>query len=362
MQTKTLGISIYPSQSDFEQDKLYLQKAHKLGYTRIFTSLLEINDDSDVDKYRQIIEYGNQLGFKTVIDVNPGLFDKLKIDYDDLIFFKNLGVYGLRLDVGFTGAEEARMTRNQYGLVIEINMSAGTNYLDNIMSYHPKTDKLWGCHNFYPQRYTALGEDFFIECSQKYRHFNINTAAFVTSPDAKMGPWPVQEGLPTLEADRDLPIATQVRRMLATDLIDDILIGNAYATDEELAAVAEVFFEPHPTIQVQLVDDVTELETKIVLEQIHTYRGDSSDYFVRDSFSRVTYKDEPMPAHHNDVTIKRGDIMILNEAYGQYKNEVQIALVDMPNDGKRNVVGHVVEHELFLLDQLQRRITFKCVK
>lgn len=53
------------------------------------------------------------------------------------------------------------MTRNPYRLKIELNMSRGTNYLDSIMSYDPDRSNLIGCHNFYPQEYTGLGENIF---------------------------------------------------------------------------------------------------------------------------------------------------------------------------------------------------------
>ena len=42
-----LGISIYPERSTFEKDKAYLDLAHKYGYKRVFTSLLQINDDKE---------------------------------------------------------------------------------------------------------------------------------------------------------------------------------------------------------------------------------------------------------------------------------------------------------------------------
>lgn len=40
-----LGISVYPERSTFEKDKAYLDLAHKYGFKRVFTSLLQIEDD-----------------------------------------------------------------------------------------------------------------------------------------------------------------------------------------------------------------------------------------------------------------------------------------------------------------------------
>lgn len=48
-----------------------------------------------------------------------------------------------------------------------------------------------------------------------------------------------------------------------------------------------------------------------------------------------------------------------NKAFAQYKGELQIALVDTPNDGNVNVIGHIVEEEMFLLDIIEPGQSFK---
>ena len=45
----------------------------------------------------------------------------------------------------------------------------------------------------------------------------------------------------------------------------------------------------------------------------------------------------------------RGDVVILNDGYGRYKGELHIVLKDMPNDGRKNVIGHLPEYEQILL-------------
>ncbi|KFN91182.1 outer surface protein [Tetragenococcus muriaticus 3MR10-3] len=46
-------------------------------------------------------------------------------------------------------------------------------------------------------------------------------------------------------------------------------------------------------------------------------------------------------------------MLIDNASYDQYKGETQIALQSMQNDGRTNVVGHITEEELFLLQFLK---------
>lgn len=358
-----LGISIYPERSTFEKDKAYLDQAHKYGFKRVFTSLLQITDDKEkvLAEFKQVVDYANSLGMEVMVDINPSLFEQLEISYDDLSFFDEMGAYGVRLDIGFTGAEEARMTRNPYNIKIEINMSTGTSYVDNIMSYSPNTDNLLGSHNFYPHRFSGLGYDHFVFCSEKFRKYNLNTMAFVNSHEATFGPWPTQDGLCSLEIHRDLDIATQVKHLMLTGLIDDILVGNAYASEPELKAMSEAFYSPYPTLKVVTGAEITENERVCLFDNLHSYRGDRSEYILRSTMTRVYYKDKEFPAH-TTRDIVRGDVLIDNVGYGQYKGETQIALKEMKNDGRVNVVGRISDGELFLLEFIRPWSNFKLIE
>jgi len=351
---KKLGISIYPEHSTIEKDKAYIALAHKHGFKRIFTCLLSVEGEKEaiLKEFKATIIYANELGMEVLVDISPRIFDKLEISYDDLSFFHELGAYGIRLDLGFSGHEESVMTYNPYGLKIEINMSNATRYLDNIMTYRPNVENLIGSHNFYPHRYTGLSYEHFIKCSKNFKEYGIRTAAFVNSQAATYGPWQVVEGLCSLEMHRTLPIQVQAKHLFATGLIDDILIANAYASEDELKALGDILNHSKTTFDTTIYDTATALERKIILEEPHFYRGDISDYLIRSTQSRVKYKAEEFKPTFTP-NIRRGDILIENELYGQYKGELQIAIKDMENSGKTNVVGRISEEEIFLLDYLE---------
>ncbi|WP_044642361.1 DUF871 domain-containing protein [Risungbinella massiliensis] len=347
------GISIYPEHSTVEQDLAYISLAAKHGFKRIFTCLLSVEGEKEeiLTRFKQTIAHANQLGMQVIVDIAPRVFDRLGISYQDLSFFHEMGAYGIRLDLGFTGLEESIMTFNPYDLKIEVNMNSGTTYIQNILSHRPNKENLIGSHNFYPHRYSGLSYDHFLKCSKTFHDLGIRTAAFVNAQSASFGPWPVTEGLCSLEMHRELPITTQAKHLIQTGLIDDVIIANAYASESELQALGELTVAP-VTFDITLSEQITTLEKKIVLEEPHFYRGDVSDYMIRSTQSRVKYKAEDFPPTHTP-DIRRGDILIENELYGQYKGELQIALKDMKNSGKTNVVGRIVEEEIFLLDTLQ---------
>ncbi|WP_088072631.1 DUF871 domain-containing protein [Gottfriedia luciferensis] len=353
---KKLGISIYPEHSTVEKDKAYIKLAHQYGFKRIFTCLLSVNGDKEqiLKEFKEVIDYANDLEMEVIVDIAPRVFGALNISYNDLSFFANLGAYGIRLDLGFTGNEESIMTYNPYGLKIEINMSNATKYLENILAYRPNKSNLIGSHNFYPHRYAGLSYKHFVKCSEEFKKHSIRTTAFINSQAATYGPWPVSEGLCTLEMHRNLSVVTQAKHLFYSDLVDDVIIANAYASEEELQQLSNLNQNGKDlfTLNINLYDSITELERRIVLEEFHFYRGDVSDYLIRSTQSRVKYREEEFKPTYTPQ-IRRGDILIENELYGQYKGELQIALQDMENLGKTNVVGRIVEEEIFLLDYLE---------
>ncbi len=352
---RRLGISIYPEKSDKKTILQYIDKAASAGFSRIFSCLLSVQKSKEEIKqdFTEINTYAKNKGFEIIVDVSPRVFNELGISYQDLSFFHEIGADGLRLDMGFTGSEEAIMTFNPYGLIIEVNMSNDVHTIDTIMDYQPNCYKLYGCHNFYPHGYSGLGVDFFERCSKRFRQYGLNTAAFITSQNENtFGSWPVTEGLPTLEIHRHLPMDVQLKHMIALNYVDDVIISNCYPTDAEMEQVSGLDLSL-VTFDVDVRDDIPEVEHKILFEELHFNRGDQNENMIRSTQSRVKYKGHHFALFHAPEIIHRGDIMIESSEYGHYAGELQIALHDMKNSGMTNVVGSIRKEEVFLLDYIK---------
>lgn len=357
---RKLGISVYPSQASLNEILAYIELAGKYGYERIFTCLISEEDkaiERIVEEFKQITAKAKQCGMEVIGDVEPAVFQKFDVSYQNLKFFHDLGLSGIRFDLGFSGMEEAMMSFNPYGLKIELNSSQGTKTVDNIFSFAPNKENILGCHNFYPHAYTGLSYDHFIKCSEQYKELNIRMAAFVNAPSAEHGPWPVTEGLCTLEEHRDMPIEVQAKHLFATNLVDDVIIANAFASEAELKKLSEI--ERYmPEFTVEFVKGISDLEKKIVLEEMHFNRGDVSAYMARSTQSRVKYKGSDFPPF-NTPDMEKGDVIIESSLYQRYAGELQIALKPMKNSGKSNVVAKIVPEEVFLLDYLEPWMKFK---
>ena len=352
---RKLGISIYADKTSVEDMKEYILKAEKAGFTRVFSCLLSVDKPKEEIKaeFKEINEFARSHGFEIIVDVSPRVFGDLGISYDDLSFFKEIGADGLRLDAGFGGQQEAMMTFNEYDLKIEMNMSIDTSYIDTVMDYQPNQYNLIACHNFYPHPYSGLSEDHFQRTTERFKKYGLRTAAFIASKNSDAyGPWPVDYGLVTLESHRDLPIHVQLKDYIARNTIDDIIISNFAPTDEELEEIKKVNIKKL-NLKVELIDNLPELFRKIVVEEPHFNRGDVNDNLIRSTMSRVKYKGQGFPIINAPEIIKRGDIVIESDDFGHYAGELNIAKQDMINTGKSNVVGHIVEEEIFLLDRIK---------
>lgn len=350
-----LGISIYPSKSDLSAMKDYISIAAKLGYKRIFTSMLEVTDsiEDTISKFKDIIQYGNTLGLETNIDVNPRVLAKINVDITNLAFFNDLGVRCVRLDEGFTGYEEALMTHNPYNIKIEINVSRGQHYIDMIMDLGANKNNLTGCHNFYPQPYSGIGDDYLIRTSQAYKKYQLTTAAFVDAPSGSVGPWPFSDLMVTAERERTMSLATQVRFLKATNVIDDIIISSSMVSEDELRIVRDAFNESVLSLPV-IVNDETldDISSKIAFDELHQYCGDFSDYMIRSSQPRLKYRSFAIMPKPTSNEFKRGDVIVGNDNFSQYKAELQIVLTPFPNNGHYNLVGAIDPLALVLLNYL----------
>ena len=359
-----LGISVYPEHDTPENIKKYIDTASKHGFTRIFSCLLSLQGKTReqlIEEFKDINDYAHERGMEIYLDVAPAVLKGLGVEWNDLSFFKELGADGIRLDEGFDGMKEAQMTCNPEGLKIEVNASLGNGYIDNIISHHPDRSHLTTCHNFYPQRYSGLSLKHFRKCNKDIKKNNLPIAAFIGSngPDS-FGPWPVNEGLCTLEDHRDLPLDAQARLLIAEGDIDDILISNCYATEEEMEQLSKLqpgILNLKPVFEKELQPG----EYKVLFEHPHYVRGDMSEYMARSTFPRITYADESIKPE-NCRELKRGDVVVLNDGYGRYKGELHIILKDMPADPRKNVVGYIPPEEHELLNALEPWRPFTLIK
>lgn len=357
-----LGLSVYPQKAPLEAHLAYVEKGATLGFTRLFVALLgaDLSKAKILADYAPITRRAKELGYDVCCDVSGSILEavcgKGMFGNYDLSFFNEIGVSTLRLDMGLSEIEETFFSKNRYGINLEFNMSFPIDHVGGVLKSGGDPSRIAGCHNYYPHRYTGLSRRFFDECNAVWQPHHLKTSAFIsTQSPSKFGPWPVCDGCTTLEMHRDLPLEVQLKHYVAMNVIDDVLIGDAFASDAELQALAKVDRQV-VSLAIQHLDP--SVANSPLWSMTFSRRPDSNEFMIRTLESRFFMAMHDIPPH-NTVAIQRGDILLENNDYGQYKGELQIALQPMVNSGRTNVIGHISEIELFLLDEIKPGQAFK---
>ncbi len=374
------GVSVYPDLSPMNEISDYLHLASKYGFTRVFSSMFSVEGTNEeiVDYFREFIRIAHECGMRVSLDVNTSFLTKLGQSYDDVSLFHEIGCDIIRLDGSYGVEKDLIMTQNPYGIQIEMNASSsGAKEIAYFSEHGVPKDRVLVCHNFYPQRYTGLKWKNFLDINRKLRPYGYPMAAFVSSnAENTHGVWDARDGLPTVERMRGLPIDLQVRIMLATGDVDDILIGNAYASEAEFRAIAEVMkpgkpienspiyqrlkaygsdlsrFKEVKKLKVILKDDITEIEKGNLLELIpQADYGDSSEWIWRSRMGRMVNADRPIPPKHYDGEFfPAGSVVVVNDNYRHYSGEIQIVKIPIANDGQRNLIAELAPGENMMLE------------
>ncbi|MBY5035102.1 MupG family TIM beta-alpha barrel fold protein [Streptococcus gallolyticus] len=347
-----LGFSLYPEGYQFDELKAYIDLLKSYNSKRVFISLLQLLDAEETifDLYRWVVAYCKEIGLEVFADLNPKLIKHLGWQDHLLESAESFGLAGIRLDE--TDEDQTylvNLTRQSSPIKIEVNMSGETSLIKDLVAAGADLSKVTACHNFYPHEFTGLSKDYFLKVSQVYRELGVETAAFINAQSADIGPWPLSEGLCTLEEHRHLSLNAQYKWLAATGLIDHIIIANQFVSQEELASLRQ---QPSIEFDIKINREISSIEKEIIQES-HNYRGDISEYVVRSTGHRGKYSQKKIPPIQQKKCVKRGHILIDNQLYTRYCGELQIALCDFTVSEKVNIVGHIIEEDYPLLDLLQ---------
>ena len=355
-----VGISVYTTE-DFphQKNKEYIKMAKDNGINMVFTSMHmpEVEYNKKLNEFEDLIKYIKLLDMKLTIDISPVTMNILNSSIIDLKPFYDLGVDCLRLDYGFTEEEIAEMTNNKYGIKIELNASTITREeIEKLINLKANIDNLTTFHNYYPKPYTGLSYKFFKEKTMIIKKYGLKVSAFIPSLEGRRGP--IYEGLPTLEMHRNIKPYTAARHLIYSGLIDDIYFGDAYASIYEIRDVVSIN-KNVIELNINLIMDITDYEKDIIFAGIHTNRSDSSEYIIRSEESRGYAKIGKAIKPHNCIERKKYSVTIDNYGFKRYSGELNICLIDMPQDERVNVVGHIPEEEHMLVDLIRQGTKFK---
>lgn len=346
--SKTLGFSLYLS--TFEKQRPALDLWAGTG-APIFLSL-HISEEFDAtycQRAREICHLLAVLGFRTIADVSVKTLQQFGCESLTELA-KDLKLWGLRIDYGFTAAEIGEMATQ-----MPIVLNASTTSPDDARRIAANGKEVFALHNFYPRPETGLDEELLLETTNRLKDAGLSVQCFIPGDTLLRGP--LHAGLPTLEAHRHcLPSAAFVDMALRFGM-DDIFLADPGLSEKEQQRIAHFCKTGVICVPAELDDNWRHLYGKVF-----TCRIDSPKWLIRFQESRTYSCQGDIVSPANCVERRRGSITVDNQNYGRYSGELMLMREDLPADQRVNVIGSVPENARLLLDRIGRGGKFMLVE
>ena len=358
----SLGFSVYFGLDNTKEENIELLKeAYKLGFTRIFTSLHipEANYDVLKEEVKEFFKIAKEYDMDIISDISPNTFKFLELENMDIKGLCNMGVKTIRIDFGYTEEEISKMSKNEYGVKIQLNASTITKeFFERLDKFSPNYENVDALHNFYPRVGTGISEECMIEKNKILFERGIKSCAFVQSNNRKRSP--LKDGLPTLEDHRGKEVKEAANHLFALGNTS-VFIGDSLPSNEELKSLSSLKVDG-VELRIKLNENLDDVSLRL-LKEVYSSRTDEARDAIRAAESRLLLNGEKI-IPGNCVERKVGDITLDNEKYKRYMGELQILKRDCCSDERINVVASVLQKDFYLLKYINsgKKFYFNIVK
>ena len=384
-----LGVSVYPEQETIEEIENYLKLANNYGFTRVFTSLFSVQDDKSkiISYFKKLSEIAHNNHMEVIGDCNSKFMQKMEATPSDLSVFEEMGFDVLRMDGVFGDYRDLEMIENKYGIKIELNASE-MQAVEGILEAGGNPKKIMASCNFYPLRNTGASPEDVIKVNNFFEKKGIEVEIFISSAvENAHGPWPLRDGLPTIEMHRDIPPSLQLKHLLAMGGISSVIFGNGHASKEEFEDIQKVIKESYVTVtdkegifkgnthfvpegdilRIPLTIIVNENISKDEMDILFSYdKHNVAEYnhtIFRSRWSRCVFTNSDIASiKANKEYYSPGDIIIINNIIPRYMGELHIVRKAIKAEPYHNYVGHIIDEEMFLLEYLDPGKCFSFVR
>jgi hypothetical protein len=319
--------------------------------TTVFLSLhiSEEFDESYCSRAEEICHKLADMGFRIIADVSKKT--QAQFGCNDLVeLAKKLRLWAIRIDYGFSVEEIAGMAAR---IPLVVNASTVTARDARIIAAGGK--QVFAMHNFYPRPETGLDEHYLLETTRSLQEAGLKVLAFIPGDSLRRGP--LHEGLPTLEAHRNLCPSAAFVDLRQRFGIDGIFLGDPGISPREAAFIHRYCREGVISVPARLEEGYHHL-----YDRVFTCRVDSPEWLVRFQESR-TYSCPGQALEPECCDPRtRGSITVDNCRYGRYSGEVMMIRRDLPPDPRVNVIGRVSPGAWPLMDNIRRGQKFTLVR
>lgn len=345
---KNLGFSVYISAFE-EQWQTLLPLANTGAAVFLSLHMTEELGGGFRDDAGSVCRRLSDNGFKIIADVSPKTVKAFE-DADLPSLAERLGIWALRVDCGFSAGETARMADK-----MPVFVNATTAKPEDLKLLPASRREIYAMHNYYPRPETGLDEAMLRSSTRIFQDEGIRVFAFIPGDKAKRGP--IHEGLPTLEAHRNVIPSAAFADLRLNYGMDGIFLGDPGISKKELDRIKLFCRDDILSLPVFL-----EPEFEKLYGRTFTCRVDSPRRLVRFAESRAYSCFGERIEPRSPKVRTRGSITIDNVKYARYSGEIQLIRQDLEPDHRVNVIGCMEKNAMLMADIIEGGQRFKLVR
>ncbi len=331
--------------------KEYIKVMKEAGFDTVFTTIFVPDEDKSMylENIISIGETCKEHGMKLMLSTSEESIKEVKLDLD-VQRLKDIGITGVRvthtmdpeiaalLSEHFTVAISASHTSSED---LKVLNECGAN-LSNIEAWF----------YYYDRAEIGLSEDFMRNKIKFWKSMDIKTTAFAPGDDHHIGPF---VGSLTLEKHRAKHPLYSCIDLLTNFGIDNVIIGDSPLQPKTIHQF-EKFMDENTLV---FYVDVLDYEYFPLVKGLHKNRIDEAEYVIR--AEDMVFQSDVHVVNRYLVSRPRGSLTLDNYKYGKYMGEFHINKVDMELSRMVNVVAHVREEDIDLIDVCSGGMLFEIV-
>lgn len=334
-----IGFSINLTE-ELDHIESYIKKMVEAGFKHVFATIYEPGEEKDdfLEKINNVGEICSSCNLGFILGLSK--YSAREVDLDlDPILFESKYITGIRVTPNISNKVIADFTK-----VMTVGVSAShTTYEDlkEIKDHDGVIDNLQAWYYYYERDEIGLSRKYMKERNKFWSQRNIRTVAFAPGDDDLTG-----EFVPrlTLEKHRDKhPLYSTIDFVTNQD-IDSVFIGDSMITDKSIHQFKRYIKDGVIVLYVDVLDP----EYFELIKGLHRNRIDEAEYVIR-AENPIDIKDTKIIDRYL-ISRPKGSLTIDNHRNGRFMGEFHITKEDMPLSNKANVIAHVREEDIDLLD------------
>lgn len=343
-----IGFSIKLS-DDIEMVEEYINMMEDASFKYIFTTIYEPDEDKSdyLEKIKKIGDMAKKKGMKLTLGTSESSIKQVGLNVNPKAI-KELGIDGIRVTSSTDLALIAELSKE---IMVGISAShTSEEDLDKLyeLGANPKNLQVW--YSYYDREEIGLSKAFMKKRNKFWRFKGIKTVAFAPG-DKKYYDDDVCPRL-TLEKHRDRhPLFATI------DLLEDMKVDTVYIGDSPLnKKTINQFYRYMKEEIIVYYADVVDYEYFPLLVGVHRNRVDEAELVIR---SEKPVNGETRIVDRYLVSRRRGALTIDNQRNGRFMGEFNITKEDLNLSRKVNVVAHIREEDLDLIDKCHGGVYFE---